>query len=184
MTVHRPTTGKFDSLRDAVVYRATLDGTCITLGDVDEVGFHVSKLTDFYGYDYLVIEEPNGFVTVEKFDHIDIGPNGYYEPITVRWAELEERAASALYSGVMVCEDCYIAHHYGWCEHDGKWYAGESDAPADREPLANLRDFKLYDWTDSTYGFGIDEFSMASCEGCGSMLGGKRYRLMVEGVES
>jgi altronate hydrolase len=38
-----------------------------------------------------------------------------------------------------VCVDCYFAHHYGASEHGGAWFAGESDTPADREPLALLR---------------------------------------------
>lgn len=82
-------TGKFASLRDAVVYRATLDGFGDTLGDVDTYGFHATRVEDFYGFDYVVIEDSQGFVTVERFDDIDIGPVGYFHPARDRWAELQ-----------------------------------------------------------------------------------------------
>jgi hypothetical protein len=64
-----------------------------------------------------------------------------------------------------VCTDCYFAHHYGatGCEPS--------------EPLALLDGFELADNTDSDSGEGIDEFSWSSCDGCGSTLGGSRYRL-------
>ncbi len=39
--------GKFSSRKDEVVYRATLDGTAETMGDV-QMGLHASKLVDFY----------------------------------------------------------------------------------------------------------------------------------------
>lgn len=58
--------GKFNNRRDEVVYRATLDGTCETLGDVQDFGFY-ARLTDFYGRDYLLHEDGQGFVTVESF---------------------------------------------------------------------------------------------------------------------
>jgi hypothetical protein len=80
---------------------------------------------------------------------------------------------------VEVCTDCFFAHHYGAHEHDGQWYAGESDTPCDREPLNKLADYDLADNTDSETGEGIEEFSMRACEGCGSNLGGSRYRLAV-----
>ena len=84
---------------------------------------------------------------------------------------------------VMVCVDCYFAHHYGAVEVDGEWFAGESDTPTDREPLALLEGYDLADNTDvndefdEVDGSGIEEFSWRSCEGCGSTLGGSRYRL-------
>lgn len=88
---------------------------------------------------------------------------------------------------IWVCVDCYFAHHYGAHEHDGQWFAGESDTPADREPLALLSTVAKYvspwadvtDNTDSETGEGIDPFSSSACEGCGSPLGGARYRLAV-----
>lgn len=79
----------------------------------------------------------------------------------------------------MVCHDCYFAHHYGASEHDGEWFAGESDSPCDREPLNRLDGYELTDNTDSESGDGIHEFSWSWCEGCGSALGGSRYRLAV-----
>jgi hypothetical protein len=85
---------------------------------------------------------------------------------------------------IMVCTDCYFAHHYGTTSQptaDGEtvWYSGESDESADREPLARLTECELSDNTDSETGEGIDDFSWSSCDGCGSTLGGSRYRLAV-----
>ena len=81
------------------------------------------------------------------------------------------------HGSAMVCVDCYFSHHYGAQEHDGQWFAGESDEPCDREPLALLADYDLADNTDSDTGEGMDDFSWRACEGCGSILGGARYRL-------
>ena len=47
------------------------------------------------------------------------------------------------HGNVWVCVDCYFAHHYGATEHDGQWFAGESDTPCDREPLALLEGLEL-----------------------------------------
>jgi hypothetical protein len=79
---------------------------------------------------------------------------------------------------IMVCVDCYFAHHYGAHQHDGQWFAGESDTPADRPPLALIEpEWEVSDNTDSETGDGIYTFSSTDCQGCGSFLGGERYRL-------
>ena len=78
---------------------------------------------------------------------------------------------------VNVCTDCLFAHHYGACEVDGQWFAGESDTPCDREPLSKLEGYDLADDTDSETGEGLEDFSWSACEGCGSPLGGARARL-------
>lgn len=90
------------------------------------------------------------------------------------------------YSDAWVCTDCYFAHHYGATQHEGEWFAGESDSPGDREPLALLAGYDLADNTypegddpDEPGETGEDEFSMRSCDGCGSTLGGSRHRLAV-----
>lgn len=130
-----------------------------------------------------------------------------------------------------VCADCYFAHHYGVTvtatthTADGgeievpigpdesvqayidkgctiRYYAGDSDSPADRAPLSRLTG-RLADATCSNHYWGqdvggwgyegdwdpcnqcgragrengIDEFSQSQCDGCGSTLGGYRYRL-------
>ncbi|MBA3580800.1 MAG: hypothetical protein H0W42_12550 [Gemmatimonadaceae bacterium] len=90
---------------------------------------------------------------------------------------------------VWVCTDCYFAHHYGAHEHEGVWYAGESDSPCEFEPLGELPEYGyvsgdqevtfISDWTDSDTGDGIEEFTWRSCDGCGSHLGGSRYRLAI-----
>lgn len=84
----------------------------------------------------------------------------------------------AEHGDAMVCTDCYFAHHFGAHEHEGQWYAGDSDTPCAMEPLNRLG-FHLADNTDSETGEGIDEFSWQTCDGCGSTLGGSRYRLAV-----
>ena len=91
---------KFNSLRDEVVYRASLDGTADeTCGSVQEVGFHASLIIDFYGVDYIVIEDSQGFVEVEGFaEHIEVSAEigeGYYCPVTVKWMELEAAVAAS-----------------------------------------------------------------------------------------
>ena len=58
-----------------------------------------------------------------------------------------------------------------------EWFAGDSDTPCDRQPLARLDGFDTADNTDGETGDGIHEFSWSSCDGCGSTLGGSRYRL-------
>lgn len=84
-----------------------------------------------------------------------------------------------------VCVDCYFAHHYGVTEVDGEFFAGESDTPADCEPLHLTMGCELADNTNSNVEFGGDDydesgmqdFSWSSCDGCNSTLGGSRYRL-------
>lgn len=85
-----------------------------------------------------------------------------------------------------------------------QWFAGDSDTPCDREPLNRLDGYDLFDNTCSNHYYeqdpqptdefevydvacdhcghngpenGIQEFSRSQCGGCGSMLGGSRYRL-------
>lgn len=110
---------------------------------------------------------------------------------------------------IKVCTDCYFACHYGWHEHDGKWFAGESDDPCDREPLSKVKRFHIFDATCSNHYYGqhpehgeddlfgtytepcdycgnrtdengITEFSYSPCEGCGTRLGGSRYRMSLQ----
>jgi hypothetical protein len=87
--------------------------------------------------------------------------------------------APTTHTDVMVCTDCYFTHHYGATEHDGQWFAGDSDTPSDGEPLALLDRSELADNTDSETGDGMETFSWSRCQGCGSTLGGSRYRLAV-----
>lgn len=59
-----------------------------------------------------------------------------------------------------------------------EWFAGESDQRCEGgEPLSKLGGFEIWDSTDSETGEGIEEFTWRSCQGCGSHLGGTRYRL-------
>ena len=89
-------------------------------------------------------------------------------------------------SNVWVCTDCFITHHYGAVEHEGLWYPGESDTPmpAGFQPLSELAEHHIFDNTDSNTGEGIKEFSTRQCGGCGSLLHGGRYRLLVEPLET
>lgn len=86
-----------------------------------------------------------------------------------------------------------------------EWFAGDSDSPCDREPLALIDEgLTVTDNTCSDHEIsshydadgeevsdpcphchgvgwenGITDFSWSRCEGCGSTLGGARYRLHV-----
>lgn len=60
------------------------------------------------------------------------------------------------------------------------WFAGESDTPSDREPLGMVPEgWDVTDWVDSETGEGERSFDGGACDGCGSSLGGARYRLAV-----
>jgi ribosomal protein L37AE/L43A len=87
--------------------------------------------------------------------------------------------------------------------NEAGWYAGESDRPCDREPLGECEHLELADNTCSDHYYGqscetnedgenvepcdhcrrsddengIREFDWWRCDGCGSRLGGSRYRL-------
>lgn len=71
-----------------------------------------------------------------------------------------------------VCLDCYWMHHYGRSASDDPAYV------PDRRPLSLITS-EAWDFTDSETGDGIADFSWSPCEGCGSNLGGARYRLAV-----
>ena len=58
---------KFASLKDEVVYRATLNGFCAEeIGSVDDIGWH-GLVLDFHGKDYIVQEDSQGFISVASF---------------------------------------------------------------------------------------------------------------------
>jgi hypothetical protein len=77
-----------------------------------------------------------------------------------------------------VCTDCYFAHHYGARLVDGRWYSGDQDnIPADCEPLTLLAGIDVEDDVDAETDEGYTTFTRAACEGCGSNLGGARWRL-------
>jgi hypothetical protein len=61
--------GKFQSLRDEVVYRATLHDLDDQLGDVQTFGWY-GLLLGFYGNDYIVHEDSQGFVDVTCYPAI------------------------------------------------------------------------------------------------------------------
>jgi hypothetical protein len=81
------------------------------------------------------------------------------------------------YTHLMVCTDCYFAHHYGRQFTNGAWYAGENDQECEFEPLAHLNGMELADNTNSDTGEGIEEFSRGDCDGCDQWRAGSRYRL-------
>lgn len=85
---------------------------------------------------------------------------------------------------VYVCTDCYFAHHYGYrsepFEARTRYLIGPdytADVSTLTRPLWLVDDLHVADNTDSETGEGIHDFSWSSCEGCGSHLGGSRYRL-------
>lgn len=78
----------------------------------------------------------------------------------MRRIEIEELERSL--TAVWVCVDCYFTHHYGCHEHDGRWYAGESDTPCESgKPLRLVWDDDLSDWTCSDHAN-----YTAVCPGC------------------
>jgi hypothetical protein len=85
------------------------------------------------------------------------------------------------YGDIRVCTDCYFAHHYGWHEVGGEWFAGESNTPADREPFGRWQGgrWEFADNVNGETGEGIDMFATHGCDGCGVGSVGARYRLHV-----
>lgn len=68
--------GKFNSLRDQVVFKHSLDGCGETIGDVNDYGLHHTFVADLYGRHYIVTEDSQGFVDVESFDTTFTDHNG------------------------------------------------------------------------------------------------------------
>lgn len=86
-----------------------------------------------------------------------------------------------------VCTDCYYAYH-GLDEDETE--APDSEPLGLIDPAADVSDntCSSHDGGDETaciqcsqtgYEDGITEFSWSRCDGCGSHLGGSRYRLAV-----
>lgn len=59
--------GKFNSLKDEVVYRATLDGCDDELGDVQGFDWY-GLVRNFHGSDYIVREDSYGSVDITSYD--------------------------------------------------------------------------------------------------------------------
>lgn len=76
-----------------------------------------------------------------------------------------------------VCVDCLYASEYGVTTVDGLHYAGESDIPADCEPLCKISPTAHVCQTSGPNGYASAGFSSRTCEGCGSRLGGERFYL-------
>lgn len=106
-------------------------------------------------------------------------------PMIRLWAALNGLGARVSHArglfgdDVWVCTDCYFAHHYGAEKRGEEWFVDGGQEPCDREPLTLLEGSVIADNTDSETGDGINEFSWRDCHGCGSTLGGARYRLTV-----
>jgi hypothetical protein len=78
---------------------------------------------------------------------------------------------------VAVCESCYMAYHYG---------IGSVEIAHD--PTTGLAPLELipadYDITDISYSpdDGHTVFSKSPCDGCGSLLAGSRWALVVSEI--
>lgn len=59
--------GKFSSAQDERVYLSSLDGGCEEFGDV-QFGGHFTLVEDFEGHDWIVQEDSQGFVDVDRYD--------------------------------------------------------------------------------------------------------------------
>lgn len=81
------------------------------------------------------------------------------------------------YCSIRVCSDCYLTHH-GYDEH-------ELGHGFDREPWSLLDDADDVSsgWVDDDHddedSTDDDGFSWSPCDGCGSRLGGNRYRMTI-----
>lgn len=76
---------------------------------------------------------------------------------------------------VAVCESCYMAYHYGI---DG--YEYPLDSTTDLAPLEKIS--ADYDITDNSFTPRSKRhtvFSKSPCDGCGSLLAGSRWPLLV-----
>lgn len=84
--------GKYDNELAETLHNLTLDGTCEGFGDVEMFGKYVSMVEDFEDEDYLVIEDGQGFVTIEgPFAPIEIDGavgGGYFCPVRRRFDEM------------------------------------------------------------------------------------------------
>lgn len=82
---------KFNNLKDEVIYGKSLDSSYLTdqVGSVDELGWY-GRIDDLYGYDWIVFECQQGFVTVERFEHIDIDDRGYFCPTDDAWKSITD----------------------------------------------------------------------------------------------
>lgn len=58
--------GKFASELDERVYEVSLDGSCEEFGDV-QFGGHFTLVEDFEGYDWIVQEDSQGFIDVDRY---------------------------------------------------------------------------------------------------------------------
>lgn len=67
-------------------------------GSVDENGYNYRRIVDWVdpgwpednprqGLDWIITTDRYGFVTVQGYADLDIGPNGYYSPSDDAWAE-------------------------------------------------------------------------------------------------
>lgn len=99
--------GKFDSAQDEVVYRHSLDMSFVedSFGDTDLYGLHFTRIDGLYGWDWIVIEDSQGFVSVERHQPAEpirvIGSAPVeqawlkYEQDYLMWAEANDAEAQA-----------------------------------------------------------------------------------------
>ena len=83
--------GKFNSLRDQVVYRHSLDGFDESIGDDQTYGMCHTFVQDLYGRHYIVTKDSQGFVTVESFATTFVDHDGIEKRSAEagnRWLEL------------------------------------------------------------------------------------------------
>lgn len=86
---------KFNSLRDEVVHRASLDGCNDEIGSVEDFGWY-GLLLDFYGTHYIIHEDSQGFIYVDEYRRLRTTVDGWTIPCNEHneaWAEI-----SAAYS--------------------------------------------------------------------------------------
>ena len=73
-----------------------------------------------------------------------------------------------------VCESCYMVYHYG------NEYEYPADSTTDYAPLERISaDYDITDMSYSPLDDGHTVFSKLPCDGCGSLLAGSRWALLV-----
>jgi hypothetical protein len=79
---------------------------------------------------------------------------------------------------IAVCETCYVSYHYGV---DGIEYP--LDTTTELAPLELIpADYDITDISYSPLDDGHKVFSKSPCDGCGSLLAGSRWALVVSEI--
>lgn len=143
--------------------------------DLDDIGDSPERAADIDDADAYIayVGECDGRHVTTIYDHDDWVAND-------RPARPPAEHLTGFDYHAWVCVDCYFVHHYGYEADniDENGLIRETGLKA-MGRLDDVHPFRVTDNTDSETGEGIEEFSWRNCAGCGSTLGGARYRLAI-----